>query len=264
MIANLDFIAIKIGDVSSNAAGNTFASTAPRSSNQAFVLETANQRFKKGDQVTVPFYTASLNEIEGYQFTMSFNNLIFESIEEGIISDEHFGITHLDRGYITTSWNSFFASISEPLSSTSTSDLQKEERMLFQLTFMATKDGQLSDFLTINSDLTVAEAYHKDGDQLDVLLMTTPIFDKEVGFKVAQNKPNPFKEVTEFSFQLPVASDVSLQILDIQGKLVFHKIATFNKGSHTIYFNQDLSEGTYFYQLSSSSGVATKKMIVVK
>ena len=94
--------------------------------------------------------------------------------------------------------------------------------------------------------------------------MTTSQSSEEVGFKLAQNKPNPFKEVTEFGFQLPVASDVSLQIIDIQGKLVFHKIAAFNKGSHTIYFNQDLSEGTYFYQLSSSSGVATKKMIVVK
>ena len=195
---------------------------------------------------------------------MSFNNLLFESIEEGIITDKHFGITHLDRGYITTSWNSFFTSISEPLSSTSTSTLQKEERMLFQLTFTATQDGQLSDFLSINSDLTIAEAYHKDGNLIDVLLMTTPVLETEGGFKVAQNKPNPFKEVTEFSFQLPEASDVSLQIIDIQGKLVFHKIAAFNKGSHTIYFNQDLSKGTYFYQLSSSSGVATKKMIVVK
>ena len=262
-MANLDFIAIKIGDVSSNAAENTLASTTPRSSSQQFVLETADQKVKKGDQITVPFYTNNLTDIEGYQFTMSFNNLVFESIEEGIISEEHFGITHSDRGHITTSWNSFFANISEPLSSTSTSTLQEEKRMLFQLTFTASKDGQLADFLNITSDLTTAEAYHKDGNLLDVLLMTTPTIGAEE-FKVTQNQPNPFKEATEFSFQLPEASDVTLHILDIQGKLVFQKTTPFNKGVHTIYFDQYLPEGTYFYHLASSFGVATKKMIVVK
>ena len=263
-MAHLDFIAIKIGDVSSNAAENTFAATSPRSNVQQFVLETADQKIKKGDQITVPFYTNSLTEIEGYQFTISFNDLVFESIEEGIISKEHFGITHSDRGYITTSWNSFFASISAPLSSTSTSMLLEEERMLFQLTFTASKDGQLADFLAINSDLTTAEAYHIDGNLLDVLLMTTPTIGEAADFEVAQNKPNPFKEATEFSFQLPEASDVTLQILDIQGKSVFHKTSPFTKGAHTIYFDQYLPEGTYFYHLASSFGVATKKMIVVK
>ncbi len=264
MIVNQDFVAIKIGDISSNAAGNTFLATASRSSDHQFVLEIEDQKIKKGDHVTVPFYTTSLKEIEGYQFTMSFNNLLFESIEEGIIGDEHFGITHLDRGYITTSWNSFFASISEPLNSTSTSTLQNEERMLFQLTFTATKDGQLADFLTINSDLTIAEAYHVNGDLLDVSLNTAPTFEEGGSFKVTQNKPNPFKEATEFSFELPEASDVKLHIIDIQGKIVFNKQTSFNRGFHTIRFNQYLPAGTYFYHLSSSFGVATRKMIVVK
>lgn len=263
-MANLDFVAIKIGDVSGNAAGNAFTTASPRSGDKQFVVEIKDQNIKKGDPVSVPFYTSSLQEIEGYQFTMSFNNLVFESIEEGIITDEHFGITHSDRGYITTSWNSFFANISEPSSSTSTSTVQKEERMLFQLTFTATKDGQLADFLTINSDLTSAEAYHVDGALLDVLLTTAPTTAEASIFKVAQNKPNPFNEVTTFSFQLPEASDVTLHILDIQGKIVFNKKFDFDSGSHTIPFDQHLPEGTYFYQLSSSFGTITKKMIVVK
>ncbi len=261
---NLDFIAIKIGDVSGNAIGNALATTAPRSSGLPFVLETKNQNIKKGDQVKVPFYAKNLQEIEGYQFTMFFDNLVLESIEEGIIGDEHFGITYSDRGYITTSWNSFFTSISEPSSSTSISAVPEEERMLFQLTFTATKDGQLADFLNINSDLTVAEAYHIDGTLLDVLLATTLPTTKATVFKVAQNNPNPFNEITAFNFQLPEAGDVKFHILDIQGKIVFHKKASFDSGTNTIHFDQHLPEGTYFYQLSSSFGTVSKKMIVVK
>jgi glucuronoarabinoxylan endo-1,4-beta-xylanase len=86
------------------------------------------------------------------------------------------------------------------------------------------------------------------------------------GFAHPQNYPNPFNPTTAISYQLPVASEVSLKVYDLLGR----EVATLlnerrNAGVHRINFNAtNLSSGTYFYRLQAGTFTQTKKMILVK
>jgi hypothetical protein len=85
-------------------------------------------------------------------------------------------------------------------------------------------------------------------------------------FLLEQNYPNPFNPSTTISYQLPVASEVKLEVYDVLGK----KIATLvnerqSAGSYQVVWNASgLSSGTYFYRLQAGTFVETKKMIMVK
>ncbi|MEX0845385.1 MAG: T9SS type A sorting domain-containing protein [Balneolaceae bacterium] len=85
-------------------------------------------------------------------------------------------------------------------------------------------------------------------------------------FSLAQNYPNPFNPTTMISFNLPVNSEVRLEVFDLLGR----KVATLvdermQAGSHEIQFNaQNLSSGVYFYQLKTELTSLTKKMLLLK
>jgi len=85
-------------------------------------------------------------------------------------------------------------------------------------------------------------------------------------FLLEQNYPNPFNPSTTIRYQLPVASEVKLEVYDVLGR----KIATLvnerqSAGSYQVVWNASgLSSGTYFYRLQAGTFVETKKMIMVK
>ena len=85
-------------------------------------------------------------------------------------------------------------------------------------------------------------------------------------FLLEQNYPNPFNPSTTIRYQLPVASEVKLEVYDVLGK----KIATLvnerqSAGAYQVVWNASgLSSGTYFYRLQAGTFVETKKMIMVK
>jgi hypothetical protein len=93
-------------------------------------------------------------------------------------------------------------------------------------------------------------------------------------FALEQNYPNPFNPTTVITYQLPVASEVKLEVYDVLGR----KVMTLTNGrqdagSYNLTLNaNNLSSGVYFYRLqasamngaSSSNFVQTKKMMLVK
>lgn len=93
-------------------------------------------------------------------------------------------------------------------------------------------------------------------------------------FTLEQNYPNPFNPTTAIGYQLPVTSEVKLDIYDVLGKKVASLVnGRQEAGIYTFTLNaSNLSSGVYFYRLqasatngaSSSNFVQTKKMILVK
>jgi hypothetical protein len=85
-------------------------------------------------------------------------------------------------------------------------------------------------------------------------------------FALEQNYPNPFNPSTIITYQLPVASDVKLEVFDMLGK----KVATLvsgrqDAGLYNYTLNAtNLSSGVYFYRLQAGSFTQTKKMMFVK
>ncbi len=85
-------------------------------------------------------------------------------------------------------------------------------------------------------------------------------------FSLEQNYPNPFNPETTISYQIPKECHVELKVFDMLGReialLVDGEIAA---GKHEIKFDgSNISSGIYFYQMKTSSYIATKKLMLMK
>ncbi len=87
-----------------------------------------------------------------------------------------------------------------------------------------------------------------------------------LNFNLAQNYPNPFNPTTIINFTIPEDNFVQLKVYDLLGKEIVSLVNEYkNKGSYKVEFNaNELSAGTYFYQLKSGNFLATKKLMLVK
>jgi hypothetical protein len=90
-------------------------------------------------------------------------------------------------------------------------------------------------------------------------------------FHLAQNYPNPFNPTTTIRYEIPVTSDVKLEIFDVLGRKVATLVnARLSAGQYDATFDaSSLSSGIYFYRLQASGAanhhfIQTKKMILVK
>ncbi len=90
-------------------------------------------------------------------------------------------------------------------------------------------------------------------------------------YSLGQNYPNPFNPTTQIRFNLTQSDKISLTIYNLLGQ----KIATiaegvYQAGSYVVTWNGTnghgiaVASGVYFYRLSGSSFVITKKMLLLK
>ena len=79
------------------------------------------------------------------------------------------------------------------------------------------------------------------------------------------NYPNPFRNQTRIRFNAPAATNVRLEVFDVQGKRVRVLLdAAVQAGQQEVSFHADgLPSGTYFYRLTTNGGVQTKSMVLL-
>ncbi|MCS6928890.1 MAG: T9SS type A sorting domain-containing protein [Saprospiraceae bacterium] len=236
------FIAIKVGDVNGNAVANA-SLVEERSSNKAcLVLE--DRYLRAGEHFTVTFQP---EEVIAYQFTLTYPDLDLVDIVPGEgLSLEHFGVFRQERVL--------------------TAALDRAEG--FALQFRARRSGFLSQMLQLNSHITPAEGYDANGQRKDLSLLfrrrATPA--QESIFELFQNTPNPVRQSTTIVFALPQATEVTLSITDVEGRLIKRFQGYFSAGINNIHINRsDLANarGILFYQLDTPTHSATRKMFVM-
>jgi hypothetical protein len=85
-------------------------------------------------------------------------------------------------------------------------------------------------------------------------------------FSLSQNYPNPFNPSTVIRFQLSVAGNASLKIIDLLGReiatLVNEKL---DAGTYKVDWNaSEFPSGVYFYRLTAEGYGETRKMLLIR
>jgi hypothetical protein len=85
-------------------------------------------------------------------------------------------------------------------------------------------------------------------------------------YNLSQNFPNPFNPETSIQFNLPVRSNVQLNVFDANGKIVKELINEERfEGSYNVTFSgDDLPSGIYYYRLNAGQFSKTMKMVLLK
>ncbi|HMQ97005.1 MAG TPA: SdrD B-like domain-containing protein [Candidatus Nanoperiomorbaceae bacterium] len=258
-LSNADFVAVKIGDVSMDAVASSLQTIEDRDIKGTFVLSTEDKQVKSGETVQASFYAKDISQILGYQFTLAFDETALRLVDmsHGLTKEGNFGLVYAEEGMITTSWN---LTESEYWTQTDNNPL------LFSLTFEATADGYISDLMRVSSRYTQAEAYNVAGELLDVAFEFNTGQMVAQNYELYQNTPNPFVNHTSIGFYLPKATQASLKIHDVTGKVIRIYRGDFAKGYNALNLTRaELgTDGVLYYTLETDDFTATRKMIMMK
>ena len=122
----------------------------------------------------------------------------------------------------------------------------------------------------LNTDASFAcsasASQHTLGDDLHMQTASLP-----GSYQLHTNYPNPFNPVTTISFDLPEASQVSLEVFDMMGRRIATLInGTLGAGTHAANWDAStttgasVASGMYLYRIKAGSFVATRRMILMK
>ena len=250
LVAQADFIGLKVGDVSSNAWTGSSSATTVRGALKTLIFNTDDVAMEIGKEYRVTFKSDDFNA-QAFQFTLNHT----EGVEIVKIESGHFpDMTENNFGRfktaLTTSWNGRF---------------EGKTDNIFTVVLRAKQNLRLSDVFTIGSNLTEAEAYNKDGEIMDVKLVFKGNYTEGGTFALHQNEPNPFDYQTKISFHLPTESNAKLTIYDAAGRIVKTIEQKFDKGYNEIPISKEdiKASGILFYRLDTPTHSATKKMIIM-
>ncbi|MBP7822005.1 MAG: T9SS type A sorting domain-containing protein [Saprospiraceae bacterium] len=81
-----------------------------------------------------------------------------------------------------------------------------------------------------------------------------------------QNSPNPFKDYTLIQLEMAIGSEVTLSIVDIEGRVLYNKTNNYPAGKHTVKIDKNIfnEAGVYFYKIQAGQDMITKRMVFIK
>ncbi|NNF32632.1 MAG: T9SS type A sorting domain-containing protein, partial [Saprospiraceae bacterium] len=246
---DIDFVAIKTGDINGTATANSRGTTT-RSANQ-LLIETSMT--KAAGISYLEFYAQEMEDMIGLQFTLDFGQDVDIRSIVGIsldLKDHHINKQRIKEGLIMLSWNDI-------------KSVNIADGPLFKISVNGDIDKSL---VQLTSEVTPALAY--DGTGTEYQLSIRHINDESVteDFILHQNQPNPFNEETSIMVTLPEDMTMDLTFYDISGRKISSRNVDLTKGTNVIPVKQsDLNvSGVVYYQLSNQMYSETKKMIILE
>ena len=122
--------------------------------------------------------------------------------------------------------------------------------------------GAFSDVLWIDEWTALAEF----GYLGDISTSTVNFAQNQAGVVLSTSNPNPATDEARFDFSLPSTSLVSIQITDLNGRLVFGRnLGQIGAGESSFNLNvSNIVNGFYIISLQSEEGIVTQKFTVQK
>jgi len=254
---NINFVAIKVGDLNGSVIqgiGGTEIDT--RSGPAELKLSVQDQILKAGESATVKVYCQGPMDLATIQFTLAWDPdmMDIEPISgSGFLTDINWNTDRLDTGRLPVSWTQY-------------DERTNTSRNVVTLRVTARVTGTLSDaHLSVNSDITEAEALLSDGLIAKPTLEIWPAISTQESMIVYQNRPNPFDHKTLIPVVLPEAAEIQLEVYREDGSLVLERKVEGRKGYNQIMVDVNAlgGPGMYAYRISTANEYRTLRMIVV-
>jgi len=239
-----NFIGVKIGDIDNSYTVAIDNLDLEKRSGQQMWLYFEDRQVITGESFSLVL-TPSEAELYGYQFRLAFAGLHLESVVGRDIAEENIAIA---SNTVAISHNSDY--------------LMTDDKDFVTFNFSAEKSGKLSDMISIAEEGMQAEGYL--GKYLETRRMILAPAE-EHGFKLYQNRPNPFSANTIIEFDLPKASTVRLSLYEVTGKLFKTITQDFEQGHHSLSLSKNElgTSGVIYYRLESGPYTAMKQMIIL-
>ncbi|MCB9311020.1 MAG: HYR domain-containing protein [Lewinellaceae bacterium] len=244
---NIDFVAVKVGDLNMNAICNSQSESSEVRSASGLVLN--DQSFVKGQIFDIDVLSGSSDLIAGLQAKLEFNGLSIIDISEGtldvskndvLISGNTLGIAYAAKQMISA---------------------QKGDK-LFTVKVKALVSGKLSDYMTL-SDAFSNEIY--TNENLNIEKLNLRFSNNEDLAGVTSIRPNPWTQQTTLNFDLNVSGLTDIRVYDFNGKLVAKKSMDLIAGNQNIRLDRvDVpNTGMYMFEIKSNDQLIRGKMLIV-
>ncbi|HHB79094.1 MAG TPA: T9SS type A sorting domain-containing protein [Saprospiraceae bacterium] len=239
-VHNLDFVAVKVGDLNNSALSNSQRPIAHVYGE--VLLNTPNKRLLPGLEYEIPI-EISYEDLVACQWALSLGDLELLDVEES-------GHSILDQVRLHKNVLYF-------------GHVGKVPRQLLTLKVRARHKALLSDVLSLASERMRPMAYDEEEEVYNINFA----FDGKTPHKLTlyQNEPNPFGEETIIRFYLPESTVATLTVYDLNGRVLKTIQAFYEKGMNSISIaKSDLnSSGIYFYKLETNNQSAFRKMLLL-
>jgi uncharacterized repeat protein (TIGR01451 family) len=252
MASGLDFVGVKIGDVNNTVKANAMQ-VIPRNGNRVIHIRASGKaKLEVGEEIEVLLEFPEV--VSGFQWTLEAPGLEFAGISSEAIHISNQNVGVFENGTITMSWNG------DLLESSSHGQV-----MSVKLTFKVIQPGRLLNILDLNSKITAAEAYTSSEEVLDLQLIFNSLAVIP-DFALYQNKPNPWNSQTLIGFHLPADAKATLNVYDIDGKVVKSITGNYKAGYNSVILRSDEipTSGILYYRLESGEYSASKKMVIIQ
>ena len=255
--ANVEFVAVKTGDVNNSISYYLHNDETEVRSGDAYSITTKDQKFQAGQQVKVTLNANQTTDLYGAQFTIDFDQDVLTYL------DYSAGQLDLDADKLSA------AQAGAGLLTLSADFVQGREiaqdAELTSFYFIAKQDGTLSEVLDLTSNVTPAQAYDTNQEVMDITLDFGAANQISNDLVVYQNEPNPFAGSTVVPFYTTVESTVGLEVFDAAGKTLYQTTMAAAKGHNKFTLSADNvpSSGVLFYRVQSGKSSIVKKMILL-
>jgi hypothetical protein len=252
----IDFVGVKIGDVTGDVDVSGSTQNAPRSVRK---LKIEDGQIRSGNSYEVMITMDDLQNLMGYQFTLEWNveYLELEEVVPNIaigMGLQNFGMNNLGSGVLTTSWNK------------TEREVKSGEERLFLLKFRGKGNGRLSELMTVSDQITKRECYVGDDNTVEGLELEIVGGEENRYFALHQNEPNPWTTETYVSFHLPESQSARLTVYDENGREVYIIEGEYDRGYNEVQIGKGQIQGSglLYYRLETRDHVATRKMIIIE
>jgi hypothetical protein len=125
-------------------------------------------------------------------------------------------------------------------------------------------DGEARDSLLV--DLGADRWSETGGGTMAGTIANIPII-----FRLKQNRPNPFRQLTTIDYSIPKTGKVTLRVYDVTGRMVKQLVNKEQRaGVYTANWEgntpngRKLATGVYFVRLTANEKTATRKLVMVR